>query len=182
MTETRQIRPAVFLDRDGTLIEDADYLSSVDDLAVFDFTGDALQMLKEGGYLVIVLTNQSGIARGLFDEPSMHLIHEAMNDRLGGIIDAFYYCPHEPDDGCGCRKPSVGMIRQAAEEFSIDLANSWVIGDKRSDIEMGFNSGIATALVLTGYGETELTTLQRMPDIVAGNLLDASRQIVARNN
>jgi D-glycero-D-manno-heptose 1,7-bisphosphate phosphatase len=176
------MRPAVFLDRDGTIIKDADYLSRVDELEVFEFAAEALRLLKEKGYLLIVLTNQSGIARGFFDEATMQTVHDALKGRLNGLIDAIYFCPHGPDDGCDCRKPGVGMIKQAASEYSIDLANSWIIGDKKSDIETGFNAGVATALVLTGYGGSELATFNRMPELVAGDLLEAARQIASRTD
>ena len=175
------MQPAVFLDRDGTIIEDADYLARVEDLDIFDFADEATRLLKDSGYLVFVLTNQSGIARGYLDEAAMHAIHEALGQRLNGSIDGFYFCPHGPDDDCGCRKPEVGMIRQAAADHSIDLANSWMIGDKKSDVEAGFNARLATALVLTGYGQSELASLGRMPDIVATDLLDAARQICSRD-
>lgn len=176
------MRPAVFLDRDGTIIKDAEYLSSVDELEVFEFAAEALRLLKEKGYLLIVLTNQSGIARGFFDEATMQTVHDALQGQLNGLIDAIYFCPHGPDDGCDCRKPGVGMIKQAASEHSIDLANSWMIGDKKSDIETGFNAGVGTALVLTGYGGSELATLERMPELVAGDLLEAARQIASRTD
>src|ERR1044071_82010 len=155
MTEPSQPRPAIFIDRDGTIIHDADYLSSVDELEVFDFACEALSMLREKGYLIIVISNQSGIGRGIFDAAAVHAIHREINERLGGLIDAFYFCPHLPDEGCDCRKPAIGLLRQATEDFAIDAPNSWMIGDKRSDIELGFNVGIATALVMTGYGEAE---------------------------
>jgi len=174
------MRPAVFLDRDGTIIKDADHLSSVDELEVFEFAVEALCLLKEKGFLLIVLTNQSGIARGFFDEAAMRTVHDALQMQLHDLIDAIYFCPHGPDDGCDCRKPGVGMIKQAASEHSIDLANSWIIGDKKSDVETGFNAGIATALVLTGYGESELSALDRLPELVASDLLEAARQISSR--
>jgi D-glycero-D-manno-heptose 1,7-bisphosphate phosphatase len=176
------MRPAVFLDRDGTIIKDADHLSSVDELEVFEFAVEALRLLKEKDYLLIVLTNQSGIARGFFDEAAMRTVHDALEEQLDGLIDAIYFCPHGPDDGCECRKPGVGMIKQAASEHSIDLANSWMIGDKKSDVETGFNAGIATALVLTGYGESELAALERLPELVAADLLEAARQISSRTD
>lgn len=176
------MRPAVFLDRDGTIIKDAEYLSSVDELEVFEFAAEALRLLKEKGYLLIVLTNQSGIARGFFDEATMQIVHDTLQGQLNGLIDVIYFCPHGPDDGCDCRKPGVGMIKQAASEHSIDLANSWMVGDKKSDIETGFNAGVATALVLTGYGGSELAILERMPELVAGDLLEAARQIASRTD
>ena len=177
MTEPSQSRPAIFIDRDGTIIHDADYLSSVAELEVFDFASEAMEMLREKGYLIIVISNQSGIGRGIFDSAAVHAVHREINERLGGLIDAFYFCPHLPDDRCDCRKPAIGLLRRATEDFAIDIPNSWVIGDKQSDIELGFNAGIATALVMTGYGETELPRLERMPDLVAADLLTAARDI-----
>lgn len=180
MPESAQPRPAVFIDRDGTVIREVDYLSSVDGLEVFDFAHEALAMLREKGFSIIVISNQSGIGRGMFDESALHTIHNALNLQLGNLIDAFYFCPHLPEDACDCRKPAIGLVLQAFEDFAIDLPNSWMVGDKRSDIELGFNAGVATALVLTGYGEAELTKLDRMPDLVAGNLLEVARDICSR--
>jgi D-glycero-D-manno-heptose 1,7-bisphosphate phosphatase len=182
MTEPSQPRPAIFIDRDGTIIHDADYLSSINELEVFDFARESLSMLREKGYLIIVISNQSGIGRGMFDSAAVHAIHREINERLGGFIDAFYFCPHVPDDGCECRKPAIGLLRQATDDFDIDIPNSWVIGDKRSDVELGFNAGTATALVMTGYGETELPRLERMPDLVAADLLAAARDISGRGD
>ena len=182
MTDMSSPRPAIFLDRDGTIIEDKDYLASVDNLEIFSFSERALQLFRDAGFLIIILTNQSGIGRGYFDEATMHSIHDALDRSLSGLIDGFYFCPHSPEDGCDCRKPSTGLIRNAASDHEIDLANSWMIGDKKSDIETGFRAGISTALVMTGYGESELSKLERMPDIVAQDLLDAANQILSRDN
>jgi D-glycero-D-manno-heptose 1,7-bisphosphate phosphatase len=182
MAETAEPRPAIFIDRDGTIIHDADYLSSVDELEIFDFARDALLMLREKGYLIIVISNQSGIGRGMFDTAAVNEIHREMNERLGGLIDAFYFCPHLPSDGCDCRKPAIGLVRRATEDFPIDIPNSWVIGDKKSDLELGSNAGIAAALVMTGYGEIELPKLERMPDLVTADLLSAAREISTRND
>ena len=135
MSELAAKRPAVFLDRDGTLVEEVNYLSRVEDLALFPFTRDALTSLKEAGYLLIVLTNQSGIGRGIYTEDDMHLIHEHIQERTDGLIDAFYYCPHLPNANCECRKPRLGMIDAATEAFDIDLARSWMVGDKSLDVE-----------------------------------------------
>lgn len=169
-------KPAAFIDRDGTLIEEVNYLSNVDDLSVFPYTREALRMLKDAGYLVIVLTNQSGIGRGIFDEASMHAIHAAMQTQLDDMIDAFYFCPHLPCDGCECRKPGLGMIRSAAADFEIDLENSWMFGDKRIDVETGRNAGTKTAMVMTGYGQTHSRSLEFTPDVLAENLLAAVRE------
>ena len=143
-------KPAVFIDRDGTLIEEVNFLSRIDDLRVFPFTADALKLLRESGFLVIVITNQSGIGRQIFGEEAMHVIHDEINKQLSGAVDAFYFCPHLPGDGCRCRKPNLGLIEDACEVFDIDLSRSWFIGDKKIDVETGRNARIRTAMVLTG--------------------------------
>jgi D-glycero-D-manno-heptose 1,7-bisphosphate phosphatase len=169
-------RKAVFLDRDGTLIEEVNFLSRVEDLRVFPFTLEALRMLKDAGFLIVVVTNQSGIGRGIYDAEAMHAIHDAMQSQLDGLIDAFYFCPHLPCDGCSCRKPSLGMLESAVKDFSIDLTNSWMIGDKKIDVETGRNAGSRTALVMTGYGRSHANQLESTPDVLAENLLDAVRE------
>lgn len=170
----------VFIDRDGTLIEEVNFLSRIEDLRFFPWTVEAIAILKENGFLVIVITNQSGIGRKIFEESAMHEIHEKIQEELTEKLDEFYFCPHLPDEGCLCRKPNLGMIEAARAHFEIDLENSWVIGDKAIDIETGFNAGIKTALVLTGYGQRALETLEGKPDVVAENLLEAVRQILTQ--
>lgn len=172
-------RPAAFIDRDGTLIEEVNFLSKVEDLKIFPFTAEAIGLLKNNGFRVIVLTNQSGIGREIYSERDMHAIHVAMQTNLGGAIDAFYFCPHLPCDGCECRKPGLGMIRNAQRDFAIDLENSWMIGDKRIDVETGRNGGFRSAMVLTGYGAKHRTELKNDPEVIGENLLDAVKQIVA---
>lgn len=171
-------RPAAFIDRDGTLIEEVNFLSRVDDLQVYSYTAKALEILKERGFLVVVVTNQSGIGRGMYSEADMHAIHEAMQAQLGGMIDAFYFCPHLPDEGCECRKPGLGMLNFAQRDLPIDLERSWMIGDKRIDVETGQAAGIGSALVLTGYGLIHQNELSRAPDVVSENLLQAVERIV----
>lgn len=178
MSQTDLKRPAAFIDRDGTLIEEVNFLSRVDDLRVFSYTAEALRLLKERGFWILVLTNQSGIARGIYSEADMHSIHDAMQAELGGAIDAFYFCPHMPDAGCGCRKPGLQMIECAQRDFGIDLERSWIIGDKKLDIETAHNAGIGSALVLTGYGRQHQTELVYPPDVVGEDLLEAVRGIV----
>lgn len=168
---------AVFVDRDGTLIEEVDFLSRVEDLRFFPFTGEAIRILRESGFLIIVVTNQSGVGRGIFDESAMHEIHGKIQTELPEKLDRFYFCPHLPDAGCDCRKPRPGMIEAACADFAIDLENSWMIGDKAIDVETGFNANIKTALVLTGYGPKALEALERKPDLVAENLLEAAKRI-----
>ncbi len=170
-------RKAVFIDRDGTLIEEVNYLSRLADLRFFSYTSEAIQILKENGFLIVVVTNQSGIGRQIFEEAAMHEIHEQIQIDLTDRLDAFYFCPHLPDGGCDCRKPKVGMIEAAQRDFQIDLKSSWMIGDKAIDVETGFNAQIKTALVLTGYGQTAVKQLQRKPDVIAENLLEAVKSI-----
>src|SRR5687767_809335 len=150
--ENRQRTKTIFLDRDGTLIEEVNFLSRLDDLKLFPFTRQAVELLKSAGYRLIAITNQSGIARGLYSEEAMHAIHRQIQIELDHAIDAFYFCPHLPDGGCECRKPKLQMIRKADEESRVDFDASWVVGDKVLDVETGFNSGMNAALVRTGYG------------------------------
>ena len=171
-------RPAIFLDRDGTLIEEVNFLSSVADLKIFPFTAEALRVLKNKGFAIIVVTNQSGIGRGIFGELDMHAIHEKIKRELPGMIEAFYFCPHLPENGCECRKPGIGMIRTACEDFKLTTEGSWMIGDKSLDIEAGHNAGLSTILVRTGYGEMEARHASSSPKFVEKDLLAAARRIV----
>lgn len=171
-------RPAAFIDRDGTLIEEVNFLSSVEELRIFPFTAEAIGKLKDRGYRVIVVTNQSGIGRDIYDEAAMRSIHDEMQRLLGNAIDAFYHCPHLPCDGCNCRKPNLGMIESAEGDFAIERKGSWMIGDKKIDAETGFNAGIHTAMVRTGYGKAHEHEMERTPDIVADDLLSAVEQIL----
>ena len=168
---------AVFIDRDGTLIEEVNYLSRLEDLRFFSFTREAIELFKDNDFLIIVVTNQSGIGRGMFNEAAMHLIHEKIRKDLGERLDRFYFCPHLPGGNCVCRKPKTGMIEAARADFAIDMENSWMIGDKAIDIETGFNAGIKTALVLTGYGREAVENLTNKPDLIAENLLEAAKVI-----
>ena len=171
--ETKTKKPAAFVDRDGTLIEEVNFLSRVEDLRLFPFTYDAIKRLKDAGYFVIVVTNQSGIGRNIFDEASMHAIHEEIQIRLDGMIDAFYFCPHLPCDGCSCRKPGLGMIDSATNDFEIDLPGSWMFGDKKIDVETGRNGGMHSAMVMTGYGQVHAKQLEFTPEVIAEDLLAA---------
>lgn len=170
---------AVFLDRDGTLIEEVDFLSKVEDLRFYPFTESAVARLKEHGFLVIIVTNQSGVARGLFDEDAVHEIHKSIQSHVGGLIDAFFHCPHMPDAGCACRKPSTGMIDSARELFDIETEGSWMVGDKALDIMTGHNAGLRTALVETGYGAEQGKALPKSPDVVAKDLDEAVDAIIS---
>ena len=168
---------AAFIDRDGTLIEEVNFLSRLEDLRFYDYTDEAIRLLKDKGFLIVVVTNQSGIGRKIFAESAMHDIHAQIQTDLSEKLDAFYFCPHLPTDGCACRKPNLGMIEAACTNFAIDLENSWIVGDKAIDVETGFNAGIKTALVLTGYGRNAASELTRKPDVTAENLLEAVKSI-----
>ncbi|MEK6302276.1 MAG: D-glycero-beta-D-manno-heptose 1,7-bisphosphate 7-phosphatase [Acidobacteriota bacterium] len=185
------IPSALFIDRDGTINEDSGYLATPDELIIYPWVAQAVRLINEAGLMAIVVTNQSGIARGLYTEDQLRAIHDRMIGELqreAARIDAVYYCPHHPDYGgkryrreCECRKPQPGMLHAAAREHNIDLARSWVIGDKASDINLAANTGARGVLVLTGYGSETLAHRERWPcepEMVADNLLHAVRLIL----
>ena len=170
MAISHTLRPAVFLDRDGVLIEEVGYLTRLEDVRFVPGAVNAVKLLNGTGFMTVVVTNQSGVARGYFGEDHVRATHELIQARLaeqGARIDRFEYCPFHPTDGLGdyrCesfdRKPHPGMLLRAAAELGIDLGQSWLIGDRLSDIEAGFASGCRGAfLVRTGYGsQVELPT------------------------
>jgi D-glycero-D-manno-heptose 1,7-bisphosphate phosphatase len=172
-------RPAIFLDRDGTLVEEVNFLSRVEDLRLFPFSESAVRQLKDAGYLIVVVTNQSGIGRGIYSEADMHAIHEAIQKELNGAIDAFYFCPHLPGSGCECRKPKTGMITAALRDLDIATAGSWMIGDKKIDVETGIAANLRTALVLTGYGAQHRGLLKVEPDLICDDMGSAVAEIVS---
>lgn len=159
------VKPAVFLDRDGTMIEDVGYLDSLSQVAFYPWTIDAIRMLNRAGLPVVVITNQAGIARGKFDEAFVGETHRSLDARLaagGARVDAYYYCPHHPDGivpaytrRCDCRKPGHAMIDQAARELGLDPARSFMVGDKWLDIQAGRGASTRTILVRTGLGADE---------------------------
>lgn len=145
---------AIFLDRDGTINVDVDYLHEPGKLVFIDGTIEALSLLKAQGYKLIVISNQSGIGRGYFEARDVELLHEYMNRILqkhNAEIDAFYYCPHVEQDGCTCRKPRTGLIDRAVAEWDIDLSCSYMVGDKETDIMTAVNAGCAYGLLLSGH-------------------------------
>lgn len=148
-------RAAVFFDRDGTLMQDADYCDDPAKVQVFEGAADALRQLKDRGFKIVVVTNQSGIGRGYMTEDDYRAVEREFESQLGSdVIDATYFCPHSPDMSCECRKPEPGMLLQAAEEQRIDLKKSYFVGDKDSDIECGKRTGTKTILVQTGCGRS----------------------------
>jgi len=136
---------AIFLDRDGILNKDrSDYVKNIDELEIFPNIGKCIRRINKQGFLVIVITNQSAIGRKLTTSNDVENIHEHIQkflEKFNAKIDAFYYCPHRPTDNCSCRKPKPGLLLKAANDFSIDLENSWMIGDHDRDIESGLNAG-----------------------------------------
>ena len=148
-------RRFVVLDRDGTILEEREYLSDPEEAKLIPGVGAALRDLRKMGFGLVVITNQSGIGRGFFDHAQLARVHERLQellDREGVHLDGLYVCPHTPDDGCNCRKPKIGLLQKAAEELDFKPENCIVIGDKASDIEMGRAAGALTFLVKTGYG------------------------------
>ena len=142
---------AVFLDRDGVINEDFGYVGSLDRFHFIDGIFEALQILQSRGFLLIVVTNQSGIARGYYSLQDFFALSRYMLQELskrGIAIKEIFYCPHHPDEGCSCRKPNPGMIMKASKKYDIDLANSWMVGDKPSDIEAGMRAGIKNLVLL----------------------------------
>ena len=189
-------RRAVFIDRDGTISEEVGYVKHVSRYRVFPFAAEAVRALHDAGWLAVLVTNQAGVARGYFAEDLIGQVHGTLAAELekgGARLDAVYYCPHHPTVGeppyrldCDCRKPRPGLIRRAAEDLYVDLARSWMVGDRYSDVELARNAGVRAAFVLTGYGRGELEYQSRdwrhQPDLVAENLLEAARKIVEESD
>jgi D-glycero-D-manno-heptose 1,7-bisphosphate phosphatase len=171
---------AVFLDRDGTLIEEVGYLGQVERVALYPWSIDAVRLLNRAGFRVIVTTNQAGVARGYFTEAVVDGIHQHIAKLLaegGAHIDAYYYCPHHPDarieayrQRCECRKPGRALIDRAVRELGVDPARSYVIGDRWLDIEMARRAGARGVLVRTGYGVSEEPSPP--PDVAADAVAD----------
>ena len=186
---------AVFLDRDGTMNEDIGYVSRPGDLNLYPWAAEAVRAINKSGMKVIVVTNQSGVARGFYSEADLRIVHDKMTAELaeaGATIDAVYYCPHHPrfvdspyGIECLCRKPKPGLLTLAAREHSIDLEASFVIGDKWSDLELALNAGATPGLVLTGYGRETLARLDGgrfRPSIIAADLLGAVDKVLAQRS
>jgi D-glycero-D-manno-heptose 1,7-bisphosphate phosphatase len=185
-------RPAVFIDRDGTISEEVGYVNHPSRFRLFPYSSEAIRILNDAGWLAIVITNQAGVARGYFSEDVIHKIHDQLTRDLqneSAKIDAIYYCAHHPSVGdppyrldCDCRKPKPGLIQQAASDFEIDLEASWMAGDRYSDVELAHNAGLRSAFVLSGYGrgewEYQRQAWAHRPDLVCENLLEAVKSIV----
>lgn len=175
---------AVFLDRDGTLNEDPGYLGDPNLVKLFPGTAKALSILKKKlDMKLVVVSNQSGIARGLITVEMVEAVNQKINSLLSQenvAVDAFYYCPYHPDfsseEECACRKPSAKMILEAADDMDLNLSQSYLIGDNESDIKCGINAGIKTILVKTGYGAESISNLKKQnifPTFTAENIAEA---------
>jgi D-glycero-D-manno-heptose 1,7-bisphosphate phosphatase len=179
------MRPAVFLDRDGTIIEERGYLDRLGLLELYAFTADAIRLLNRAGYVTVVVTNQGGIGRGIIDEPFLQQVHKTIDARLAAgnaRIDRYYFCPHHPEAvvpelrvKCACRKPASGMIERACRELSLDAHRSFMIGDRRLDVAAGRRVGARTILVRTGHGahEEAMPPGHAHPDAILNNLMEA---------
>jgi D-glycero-D-manno-heptose 1,7-bisphosphate phosphatase len=201
--QKKQKLPAIFLDRDGTINEEVGFLDSLEKLRLIPGAARAISMINESGFKAIVVTNQSGVARGLFDEEMVAAAHQKIQKMLlekGARIDAFFYCPHHPTasrgiylKNCPCRKPAPGMLLRAKDELMIALEDSYIIGDTLNDIEAGAKVGVKGVLVKTGYGgesaarladatsESENIILYR-PVKIAADLEEAVRWIIMNQN
>ena len=182
-----KLRPAVFLDRDGTLNEDIGFMDRMEALSLFSWTADAIRLLNRAGYCTVVTTNQSAVARGLIDEEFLRVVHQEIDRRLArgdARIDRYFYCPHHPEAPleayrriCECRKPRPGMILAAARELGLDLTRSVMVGDRRLDVASGHAAGVRAVLVRTGLGAAEEEDLVEdpaaQPDAILNNLMEA---------
>lgn len=185
---------AVFLDRDGTLTEEVGYVNHLGRVQVFPWAAEAVRKLNQARVPVIVVTNQSGVAQGYFSEDLVHKVHQKIALELaaqGARLDAIYYCPHHPNarleayrQNCRCRKPSTGMLDEAAKRFHVNVQSSFVVGDSARDLQMGFKVGAQTILVMTGYGkgnyEYQFGSWPQKPDMLAENLLEAVEKILGK--
>ncbi|HET7317907.1 MAG TPA: HAD family hydrolase [Nitrospirota bacterium] len=183
---------AVFLDRDGTVIEEVGYLSDLKQLRLIPGAAAAIRGLNDAGFKVVLVTNQSGVARGYFTEAFVRETHDLLEKMLGfegARLDGVYYCPHHPKAGnspytaaCDCRKPGTGMLEQAARELGIDIRASFVVGDKWSDVELGQRAGAHSVLVGTGYGPDDPGNVRPAhlddPDFTAGTITEAADWII----
>ncbi len=202
MTPDREFNPspgkggekniAVFLDRDGTLCEEVGYLDAPEQIRLIPGAGEAVRLLNQRGLKAVVITNQSGVARGFFSEERLEEIHRELSRQIraeGAFLDAIYYCPHHPTEGkppylrpCDCRKPASGLILKASAEMNLDLRRSYCVGDRRADLECGMRVGAKGVLVLTGYGKEENSFggdgRGRRPSSVAAGLREAVQWIL----
>jgi len=186
----RSPRPAVFLDRDGVLTREDPWVLKPDDVVLLPGAAEGVRLLNEAGIPVLVVTNQSAVARGWIDEVLLGAIHDRLREQLavsGAHVDAIRHCPHHPTEGvgalrieCACRKPAPGMLQDLAREHHVDLARSWLVGDAARDVEAARAVGVRAALVRTGKGAAELARIVPAPEIVADRLDEAVSLVLER--
>lgn len=172
--------PAVFIDKDGTLIDDVPYNVDPELIRLSKDAGTALARLRRAGYRLIVVSNQSGVARGYFKKGALAAVNHRIQQLLepyAVAIDDFYYCPHGTDDACSCRKPQPGMLLKAAREYTIDLEKSWMIGDILHDVEAGNRAGCRTIHLDNGHETEWVKGPHRRPDVTVRNLREAANII-----
>lgn len=179
------MRPAVFLDRDGTLIEERGYVDRLDLLTLYPWTSDALRLLNRAGFATVVVTNQGAIGRGIIDEAFLSEVHRTIDARLAAghaRVDRYYFCPHHPDavreefrQPCRCRKPGPGLIEQACSEMQLDVSRSFMVGDRWIDVRAGRAAGARPLLVRTGHGghEADIPPENVKADAILNNLMEA---------
>ena len=175
-------RPAIFIDRDGTLIVERNYLCDPDQVELEQGAGPALARLAGLGFRLIGITNQSGVGRGYFGLEAVAAVNARVDSLLAAhrvALDGWYVCPHAPEAHCRCRKPQTGLIEQAQADFAIDQPRSWVIGDKLSDVQLGAATGCRGILVTTGHGGMVPDADRQGPWLVAANLADAAALIAS---
>jgi histidinol-phosphate phosphatase family protein len=179
----KEKRAAVFLDRDGTINVDTGYMSDPGVLELLPGAARAIKELNLKKVTVVVISNQSAVARGYATEEQVESVNARLIELLDAedaYLDAIYFCAHHPDDGCACRKPAPGLIDSASEKHSIDPLRSYVVGDKRSDMELARTVGAKAVMVLTGLGEVELKRSETAPDFAAPDLAEAVKWILAQ--
>ncbi|MFH1386439.1 MAG: D-glycero-beta-D-manno-heptose 1,7-bisphosphate 7-phosphatase [bacterium] len=182
------MQAAVFLDRDGTIIEDTGYIKSPKEIKFIPGAIEAIKQLQLAGYKIIIISNQAGVARGYYSEDMLQTIDKTVHRLVlhgGAHIDASYYCPHHPEHGvypykqeCDCRKPFPGLIKKAEKDLKLDLSRSFMVGDKTTDIEAGQKAGVKTVMVLTGRGKEEQNMVANKPNYLADDLEAAAAWIL----
>lgn len=186
------MRPAIFIDRDGTLSHEVGYVNHLSRFRVFSYAVDAVRLVNRSPFAAVLVTNQAGVARGYFPESLIEEVHGSLRETLaagGASLDGIYYCPHHPSAGeppyrcdCDCRKPRPGLLHRAAADLGLDLGRSYVVGDRHGDLQLAWKVGARAVLVKSGYGRGELAyhapSWPRQPDLVAENLLEAVSRIL----
>lgn len=183
MTKTNNNR-AVFLDRDGTIMEDSHYVGDVSRVILIPGAAEALMRLADAGYRLLIVTNQSGVARGYFPREAVEQIHAHLDEqfaKVGVKLDRYYVCPHHPEDNCDCRKPRPRLLLDAAREFGLDLSQCFMVGDRTSDIQAGIGAGTKTILVLTGAGQAALAKGEVTATYTADDVGAAADWILKQN-